>query len=232
MSRKLGFFLWLLVCVAPEWAFAQYKNTSFGLDGGYWLISKPTVLNKSGEVLDRDQRPVRLRNGFRFGGETNFKMDADHWWFNGQVHMAFLRHSYQSGTLSGRDKTENDYDRQANKSLGTLFALQAGLGVRYVFLTDRFRPYLQGGLTFTRLFTFAEAAAEPCGASFCGANGTNADEFLPHRNLGGINLTPGAEIIVTRDIALHLFVNLDHWFVYNAADNNAIAGGLGILFFT
>jgi hypothetical protein len=55
---------------------------------------------------------------------------------------------------------------------------------------------------------------------------------LPHPNRGGRHGPPGAEIILTRDIFLHLFIDLQHWLVFNAADNNAAVFGLGISFYT
>src|SRR5436190_12748710 len=86
----------VVLCAAalltPGEAAAQYKNNSFGLDLGGWLISKPSILDSQGNVLPVDKRPTRLSNGFRIGGETSVKMSEDHWWFTGRVNVGFLRY--------------------------------------------------------------------------------------------------------------------------------------------
>lgn len=67
--------------LSPKQAAAQYKNSSFGFDVAGWLITKPDILDDKGQVIDNpDNRPLRLQNGVRFGGETNIKLDQDHWW--------------------------------------------------------------------------------------------------------------------------------------------------------
>ena len=214
----------------PGEAAAQYKNTAFGLDGAYWLVSKPSILNKNGSIKDLDERPIRLANGFRVGGETNLKMDEDHWWSIFRLNLAFLQYA------ANKDGEPNEvlYDQEAKKALGTVFGLQGQIGIRYFVLTDRFRPYLQFGLSYLRLMTFKSVAESDCTvATICGAQGgTNEANFLPHPNVGGAHFQPGVELIFTRDVAIHLYVDLQHWFIFNAADNNALVFGLGVNFYT
>src|SRR5690349_414843 len=90
------FAAFLCVFLGAGQAFAQYKNSAFGLDLGPVLISKPSVVDANGNILPVDQRPLRLANGFRIGGESDFKMDEDHVWFVGRVNGHFLRFSQSS----------------------------------------------------------------------------------------------------------------------------------------
>src|SRR3989339_1533861 len=85
------------LCLCVTWlasspAAAQYRNSSYGFDVGGWLIQKPSMIDETGQIIaSPSNRPLRLSNGLRLGGETNFKMSADHWWFSGRVNVGFLR---------------------------------------------------------------------------------------------------------------------------------------------
>jgi hypothetical protein len=219
--------------LAPGLASAQYKNTSFGLDAGYWLISKPSAVDpQTGTIYQDDRLPVRLASGFRLGGETNFKMDEDHVWFTGRVNAGFLQ--FTSGS-SGSSDTNDQFDAEARRTLGTVFGIEGEIGVRYVFLTDRFRPYLQGALSYMRLMSFSSLSSDSCSyPGICSdtSSYTNEDLYLRHPNIGGIHLQPGVELIFKRDIAIHLFIDLQRWLIFNAADNTAVVFGVGGLFFT
>lgn len=223
-----------LLCAAafltPREALAQYKNNAFGLDIGGWLISKPSLLTPQGQVKPVDQRPTRLANGLRIGGETTVKMSEDHWWFVGRVNVGFMRYGgSETGDIS------EQFDAAAADALGTLLAVQGAIGVRYYIFTDRFRPYVQSSLSFMHLFSFTSAADDSClgGISFCdGTTGSNMNTFLPHNDIGMFHVQPGFELIFTRDTALHIFADLQHWIVFNASDNNAIVIGAGIIWYT
>ncbi len=212
-------------------ASAQYQNSAFGLDVGYWLISQPTVVDKTtGASLQGDRLPLRVRNGVRFGGETNFKMDEDHFWFSGRVNVGFLQFPLGRNDLTAT--LDEQFDYAAHKNLGTIFGVQGLIGVRYVFLTDQFRPYIQGGLSFLRLMSFASTSDQTCDITGIACNGgNNSAVFLAHPNVGGAHITPGLELILKRDIALNLFVDIQRWLIFNAADNTAIVAGVGVLFF-
>lgn len=217
----------LLAALSPESALAQYKNTSFGADAGYWLVTKPSIVDAdTGEILQPIERPLRLANGFRLGGEVNFKLDADHWWLSNRFNVGFMQyHESQNAT-----EFERQYDRQAKEALGTIMGLQIGIGVRYFFLTDRVRPYVQGGASYMHLLSFRDMSSNcqiPLDAICPGAT-SNAAAFLPRRNLIIGHLRPGLEVIVARDTAIHLFADLQQWFVINAADNQAIVLGAGL----
>ncbi len=228
--RKL-LALGVLACwfLAPNEAWAQYKNSAFGLDAGGWLIYKPSVVDGKNNFLPVDKRPLRLESGLRLGGETNFKMDTDHTWFTGRVNASFLQ--FPKGDSTGTP--DQRFDAAAHETIGTVFGIQGQVGIRYLFLTDRFRPYLQGSLSFLRLMSFSSLAEEGCSDQLvCGSDSNNLTEFLPHPNIGGVHLQPGAEIIFTRDVALHLFLDVQRWILFNAPDNTSVVLGLGILFFT
>jgi len=223
----------VLFCAAvlftPSEAAAQYKNNSFGLDLGGWLISKPPILDAQGNYLPVDKRPTRLSNGFRIGGETSVKMTEDHWWFTGRVNVGFLRYG---GSSTGDPSAQ--FDAAAGDALGTLLGVEGSIGVRYVILTDRLRPYVQGALSYMHLFSFTSAAGSGClnTYSFCNGVDSNVATFLPHNDVGAFHLQPGMELVFTRDTALHIFLDMQHWIVFNAKDNNAVVIGVGMIWFT
>ena len=109
--------------------------------------------------------------------------------------------------------------------MGTLFGTQAAVGIRYFFLTDRTRPYIEGSFSTMHLLSFNQQAAEACtNESVCNGD-TNQINFLPQAWVPAIHIQPGIEMIVSRDIALHIFLDLQHWFVINAEDNQSIILG-------
>jgi len=229
--KRHFFFSILILSLWPLGASAQYRNQSFGLDAGGWLLTKPSLVDDSGALLAVDKIPLRLSNGFGLGGETNFKMAQDRWWFSARVRFGFLQYAVNDfGTA-----TEIEFDREARKTLGTLLGIEGGMGVRYMFMTDRVRPYLQLGLSYMRLMTFSSSASSTCDPTLdlvCGGDTSYETLFLPHPNVGGLNGQFGVEITMMRNVALHLFSNAGRWLVLNAADNHTVFLGLGVIFFT
>ena len=216
----------------PGVARAQYKNSAFGLDVGGWMFpGVPTAIDPISKdvILKADERPLRLATGFRAGGEGNFKMDEDHVWFTARVNAGFLQ--FPKGNKSGT--ADEKYDFAAREALGTLMGVEGQIGIRYVFLTDRFRPYLQGALSFLRLMSFkTEATCDSTSATYCEGDNNNFDTYLPHPNVGAVHLQPGVELVIKRDVAIHLFIDLHHFFILNAPDDNGIVLGAGMIFFT
>lgn len=217
-----------VLAFSPE-AHAQYKNNAFGFDVGPLLLTKPSVTDEDGNLLPTDKRGVRVANGIRFGGETNFKLNDDHYWLTARVNVSALQ--FPEGNKSGT--IDEQFDAAAGDALGTLLGVEGVLGLRYVFLTDRFRPYLQASLSFLRLFSFTSLASDGCNvATLCSGSSTNSSEFLPHPNIGGLHLQPGFEFIFTRDVAFHLYLDLQRAVIFNADDNNVVTFALGMVFFT
>ncbi len=216
--------LWL----TPLSAFAQYKNSAFGLSLGTWSISQPSLLDSDGDVHPIDSRPLRINQGLRFSFDSSFKMNDDHWWLNTGATVGLLRFNPQGGAA-----LEEAFDEEANNILGTLMGIEASLGLRYYFLTDRMRPYLQASLSFLRMLTFTDRAEVACElGSLCETDRTNLDNFLPHPNVGAVHLQPGFEWIFTRDIGLNVFIDFQRWLIFNADDNNALVFGIGINLYT
>jgi len=216
--------LWL----TPLSAFAQYKNSAFGLGVGAWSINQPSLLDSDGHVHPIDSRPLRVNRALRFSFDSSFKMNDDHWWLNTGAAVGLLRFSPQGG-----DALEEAFDKEANKALGTLMGIEASLGLRNYFLTDRMRPYLQASLYFLRILTFTDRAGMACEqGALCETDRTNLDNFLPHPNVGAVHLQPGFEWIFTRDIGLNLFIDFQRWLIINADDNNALVFGIGINLYT
>jgi hypothetical protein len=217
---------YLLVCAAflfPDPAQAQYKNTAFGLDGGFWYVTQPAAPNGANTPVN--ERPLRLETGARLGGETNFKLDQDHWWFTGRVNVGFL-------TWGGATQ----YDEEARDALGTLMAVQGSIGIRYLILTDKVRPYLQVALSYLRLLSFGALSGENCNAGtaelvFCTGT-TYQGSYMSHPNVGGIHLQPGIELIISRDTAVHLFLDAQRWILFGPPENWAFVINVGVLFFT
>ena len=116
MQRHL-FLSVLVLSLWPIEAFAQYRNQSFGLDVGGWFLTKPSIVDDQGALLAVDKIPLRLSNGFGLGGETNFKMSQDRWWFSARMRVGFLQ--YAVNDLGSA--TELEFDRTAQQTLGTLF---------------------------------------------------------------------------------------------------------------
>jgi hypothetical protein len=222
-----GLAAFLLLAGWPDTARAQYKNSAFGLDAGYMLITQPSITDRLGNQLSPANMPVRLGRGIRLGGETNFKLHADRWWFSGRLDASVLNFSASGSGLQAT------FDQLADATLGTILGIDGVAGVRYYLGTDHFRPYIQLGVSYMHMFVFSSTAGEPCDGTtgFCPSGQSNIDAFLPHTNLFGLHLTPGVEFIVSRDVALHLFVDYQRWVVINADDNNVFNLGLGLTFY-
>jgi len=226
--------LWWILCLAlfavPSQALAQYKNASFGFDTAGWLLTLPSAVDDAGNVLPLDNRPMRLGKGLRFGGETNWKLNHDQWWFTGRVNVAFM--TFPSGDEAGT--IQEQYDSAASTSIGTVFGVEAGIGIRYFFLTDRIRPYIQMGTSYMRLFTLSTVADEVCtgNAEICEPGDySNSENFFGHPNVGALHIQPGLEWVFTRDMALHIYADTQYWIIFNAPDNISLALGLGINFY-
>ena len=218
----------LSLVTVPNEAFAQYKNASFGLDTAGWLITLPSAVDDAGNMLPVDNRPMRLGQGLRLGGETNWKLNHDHWWFTGRVNFAFL--TFPSGDANG--DLQEQYDAAAADTIGTVLGIEAGIGVRYFFMTDRIRPYLQVGTSYMRLLTLSTVSDEVCTGNTCDAGGfSNAQNYFAHPNIGAFHLQPGLEWVFTRDIALHIYADTQYWLIFNAPDNISLAMGLGVNFY-
>lgn len=212
----------------PRDAHAQYKNSSFGLDAGVWLLTQPSLLDENNNPLPTSERPLRFSNGLRIGGETNFKMNSDHWWFTLRVSVGALQFSGDADSAELEDR----FDGLASDALGTIFGLEGQMGVRYVISTDRIRPYVQVAISYMRLVSFS-SNDECLDGVLCNGGGiNNEDAFLPTNNIGAVHFQPGLEVIIQRDVALHFYVDVQRWIRFSAQDNWAPVIGVGVNFFT
>lgn len=237
MSRRLALVVAALVgaVLAPGAAQAQYKNNAFGIDVGYWMLTKPTAVDPAtGAIYTNDSLPLRLQNGFRVGGEGNFKIDEDHLWFTGRVNLGLLR--FGSGNANSNDLNSR-FDAEANKQLGSIIGVEVEFGLRYVFFTDQVRPYVQAGLSYMRLMSFSSNASDTCDPAICGVTNatdstSNESVYLRHPNVGAVHLQPGVELILAPDKALHLYIDAQRWLPLNATGNWGLTAGVGVIFFT
>jgi hypothetical protein len=237
MSRRLALVVAVVLggVLAPGAAHAQYKNSAFGIDVGYWMLTKPTAIDPStGAIYANDSLPLRLQNGFRIGGEGNFKIDEDHLWFTGRVNLGLLK--FGSGDANSNDLNSR-FDYEANRQLGSIIGVEVEFGLRYVFFTDQFRPYLQAGISYMRLMSFSSNASDQCDGAICGAanqtdQASNESVYLRHPNVGAVHLQPGVELIIHPDTALHLYIDAQRWLPLNATGNWGVVAGVGVIFFT
>ena len=224
----------LLLCAtlglmaAPRAAQAQYKNKALGFDLSYQLISQPSITASDGSYLAAADRGDRLHDAIKLGGEGSFKLHHDHWWFNARVDLALLGFGRPSG-----DDPVAVADQLAASSLGTNLGLGALAGVRYYFLTDHFRPYLQLSLSYMHIFSFGSLANATCAFTDGGVcdGGTYEDEFLPHTNILAVHVAPSFEFVVARDVALHLILDYQRWLVFSGQGNNVFTVGGGLIFY-
>jgi hypothetical protein len=230
-AAAIAAVIWL---ACPTQAHAQYRNSSIGLDIGYMLITRPTVGDGSGLALaSPDSRGNRLARGFRFGGEGNFKLHHDHWWFDARLALNFPTFGNSQALATNSVDDWSDYN--ANLYLGTIMGLEGLAGIRYYIWTDHVRPYIQVALSYTHIWTFGSGAGATCDSAndgLCVQSGTMAAEFLPHVNLLGVHVTPGFEFVVVKDFAIHLFFDLERSVNFQAAGNNLITFGLGVMFYS
>ena len=221
--------LGMSLLAAPKAALAQYKNSIFALDLAGTFLTRPGVVDDQGNILGNNQLPLRLAYGERVGADIGFKLNSDHWWFMGRVNFALF--SFATWGESPGD-LHYEYDLTSQQVIGTVLGLQGMPGIRYYFLTDRTRPYLQLGLSYMRLFSFSGQAGDSCTLGICSGGGTYGDVFLPHANILALHLQPGIEFIVKRDLAIHLALDYQRWLIINASGNNAFNLVLGVTFYS
>ncbi|MEZ4269886.1 MAG: hypothetical protein R3C68_00125 [Myxococcota bacterium] len=153
---QLGLLTGLLMI--PGLAAAQYKNNSFSLDATWMVPVNPfDALDNTGQIVRQIEAPGYDSTAWHLRGKTNLKLDSDRWWFSLGVDLALFQHAQSSGTGN-----QAAYDGFAKDSLGTIVGFGGEIGVRYFFLTDRIRPYLQTSLSYMRLFPTGELAAAEC----------------------------------------------------------------------
>ena len=213
----------------PELAHAQYKNSAFALDLGYEFVTRPSLTDNNGVPVTADHLPLRLGHSIRVGGEIDFKLHADHWWFTGRLNGKFFGYDPSGDPNS----LEYQFDSAANDQVGLVFGLEGVLGVRYYFLTDRVRPYLGIGVSYMHLFNFTSATSNVCSlATVCLNNGgTVGDNFFAHSNIFSPHVQPGVEFIVVRDFAISLQADLQRWLIINAEGNWVFGAVVGMVFY-
>ena len=219
----------------PATAHAQYKNKSFGMDVSYQLITKPNITDSANQVVTRGDRGDRLRDGIRVGGEGSFKLHHDRWWFNARLDLSFLGYGH------GLSKTDASPEAQADwlgsQNMGLNMGVDGLVGVRYYLLTDHFRPYLQASLSYLHIFSFGAGATALCkDPVLCvDADGTTSgsfgDNFLPRTNILAVHVAPSFEIILRRDLGLHIILDYQRWLVFRGKGNNVFTMGAGLTFY-
>lgn len=222
---------WLLSVVVLAWpslAQAQYRNRNLGFDFSYMALTKPSAYDRSGIVSSPGGRGNRLSWGLRLGGEYNFKLHRDHWWFDTRFNLMSL-----SFTRPGLADANQLSQTMGANLLGFNFGIEGLVGLRYVFLTDRFRPYLQLSLGYMHIFSFGSNASASCavGSELCDGASTNQDALMPRRNIMPLHVSPSIEWILSRDVALHIILDYSRWVVFRGRGNNVFTLGLGLNFF-
>lgn len=208
-------------------AFAQYRNKSLAFDVSYMAFTKPSLTDSSGVAIDEGGRGDRFTRGIRLGGEGAFKLHRDHWWFVPRLNLMALMFGRPQG-----DSLEEMADRLASDKLGFNLGLEGQAGVRYYFLTDRIRPYLQISLSYLHVWSFGSASSSSCTDTLlCTEADTYVEELMPRRNFMGVHVAPSIEFIVARDVALHVILDYTRWVVFRGVGNNVFTAGLGVTLF-
>lgn len=215
-----------MALAVPRAAHAQYKNKSFGLDVAYQLISQPTITDDNNNPLPRGSRGNRLHDGIRVGGEGSFKLHHDRWWFNARLDLSFLGYGRPKGT-----SFEAQADMLGGSTMGLNLGLDGQVGVRYYLLTDHFRPYVQIAGSYMHIFSFGANASSLCSEPLLCTDGTYGDNFLPHTNIIAVHAAPGFEVILRRDLALHVILDYQRWLVVRGRGNNVFTMGAGLMFY-
>ncbi len=218
------------ILAVPQAAHAQYKNTAIALDGGYEVLTRPPLTNDDGSAFtNASSVPIRLGRGTRIGIEGNFKMQTDHWWISPRVNFHLLQF-----TNSGDDVASAVFDNAAADTVGTVLGLEGVVGPRYYLLTDRIRPFLQPSVSYMYLFQFSDTSNSSCvgdTSGVCNSTGGDLlDTYLPHRNILALQAKFGTEFVFTRDVAFHISVDVQRWFIINANDNTVftLSGGFTV----
>jgi hypothetical protein len=221
-------FLWISLWASS--AAAQYKNLSFGADGSAWFAPIKGNIQDVGNTLKlSDNRGLRLSLGGKFGVEYNQKIDHDHWWVSFRGGLGFLSFAPKSSD----SKVLSAFDSEAQRTLGTILAVDTQVGVRYIFSTDQIRPYMQLGVSFTWLASLSSRQNEACVDTICeSTNESNAQAYLSHPYLPGVQVRHGIEWIVVRDFAIHIFLDAHLLLPINADPYLVLMPSLGILFFS
>ncbi len=209
-----------LFVLSPS-ARAQQRDWALALDGGWEVIASPPVPKFAS---DSSSLPLRLRQGWRIGAETSHKLKHDQWRFFARGNLHLLR--FPQGAAPGT------FDRQAHDTLGTVMAFEFESGVRYYLWTDKFRPYLQVGLSYLRFEHIGSRGAAPCNSgSYCGSAASAANVFLPHQNAIALHAQPGFEYGLRRDVAVRLGVDVQRWLILNAGDDTMFTVTAGVIFY-
>ena len=227
-SRMILSLLGALVVVSflpIEDAAAQYRNNSLTLDAGAGLTLSEQSLAEDGTVI---ADPEKRGNPIKWQGNVavsyNQKLGQDRWWLSVSFGMGFF------GTGSSGDAAS--FGERAQEQIGNTIGLETSMGVRYYLATDRIRPYLQPGMSYTRLFYLVGDVDSSCANTDDCPNGeSNATTYMPHPNIGSLLGRVGLEWIVDRNFALHLYTESVLWLLPNTRDPFTQRGGIGFTAF-
>ena len=216
--------LFCALLAPPSAALAQQRSLGLVVDGGWDIIAAPTVPAHAPNI---SALPLRLRDGWRLGLESNHKIQHDQWrvFLRGNVH--FLKFP--------RGAPANSFDHLANAQLGTVVGFQGESGARYYFWTDKFRPYAELGISYLYLKHFSSGGRAPCGSGpYCNLPGASSAEavYLPHQSIVALHVQPGFEYSLRRDMAIKAGVDIQRWIVFNASDSTMFTLALGFVFYS
>jgi len=214
------------ICLWPmDDAFSQYRNNSLTLDAGGGVTFSEGSLTENGDLItDPEKRGNPIKWQGNLGVSYNQKLGHDRWWLSMGFGLGFLGTGSMGAAVGFGDR--------AQQQVGNTIGLETSMGVRYYLATDRVRPYLQTGMSYTRLFYLVGDVDDPCeNLPDCPGGESNAVAYMPHPNLGSLIGRAGLEWIVDRNLALHLFTESVLWLLPNASDPLTQRGGIGFTAF-
>ena len=101
--------------------------------------------------------------------------------------------TFPSGDANG--DLQEQYDAAAADTIGTVLGIEAGIGVRYFFMTDRIRPHLQVGTSYMRL-TLSTVSDEVCTGNTVTWRVQQRSELFCSSKYRGLHLQPGLEWVL------------------------------------
>lgn len=225
MTRSLIGALLLFCLSYGDDAYAQYRNNSLTLDAGAgFTFAEGSLTDEDMVQTDPEKRGNPIKWQGNLSVAYNQKLGHDRWWISLGFGMGFL------GT--GSSGAAAAFGDRAQEQIGNTIGLETSMGVRYYLATDRVRPYIQPGMSYTRLFYLVGDVDETCSnIEDCPNGESNAVAYMPHPNIGSLQGRFGLEWIVDRNFALHLFTESVLWLLPNTSDPLTQRGGVGFTAF-
>ena len=182
----LGGFLAMGWVMTPSTAHAQYKHTSIGIHA-----SVPFTFNVGGDPTSTNNR---AKNGYGVGAGGALGLEytqrfADAWAFAIEAHVSLHACAVPNDICV---------------STSTPVMVEAFTDLRYYFLTDEFRPFVELAVGFWQTLTFVQGHITAPGL----APGVGFDYFLKEEISIGVKFRYGLQLFIDQKVGLFPFHSL------------------------